>query len=86
MHTKQHHTVIIEGIEVKFPFEPYSAQVKYMEKVIKTLNKKKTHALLESPTGTGKTLSLLCATFAWLVHNRGNPSKKVKKGMYKYKK
>jgi len=54
---------MIEGIEISFPYEPYKPQVEYMKAVIKALNGKK-NALLQSPTGTGKTLSLLCACLA----------------------
>ncbi|KAK5643901.1 hypothetical protein RI129_007746 [Pyrocoelia pectoralis] len=58
-------TVNIRGIPVTFPFEPYELQKDYMEKVIECLQNE-TNAVLESPTGTGKTLSLLCASLAWL--------------------
>ncbi|GLT52921.1 hypothetical protein SLA2020_262300 [Shorea laevis] len=54
----------IRGINVDFPFEAYDCQLVYMEKVIQSLQEK-CNALLESPTGTGKTLCLLCATLAW---------------------
>ncbi|XP_047306284.1 regulator of telomere elongation helicase 1 homolog [Impatiens glandulifera] len=57
-------TYKIRGIDVDFPFEAYDCQLVYMEKVIQSLQEKR-NALLESPTGTGKTLCLLCATLAW---------------------
>lgn len=58
--------VMISGIPVNFPFEPYEVQKVYMERVIESLQNN-TNALLESPTGTGKTLSLLCSSLAWLL-------------------
>ncbi|OMO54112.1 Helicase-like, DEXD box c2 type [Corchorus capsularis] len=57
-------TYRIRGIDVDFPFEAYDCQLVYMEKVIEALQTR-CNALLESPTGTGKTLCLLCATLAW---------------------
>ncbi|WRX27695.1 ATP-dependent helicase [Theobroma cacao] len=57
-------TYKLRGIDVDFPFEAYDCQLVYMEKVIEALQKR-CNALLESPTGTGKTLCLLCATLAW---------------------
>lgn len=55
----------LRGIPVEFPFEPYELQKNYMEKVIECLQNEQ-HGVLESPTGTGKTLSLLCSSLAWL--------------------
>ncbi|XP_022124379.2 regulator of telomere elongation helicase 1 homolog [Pieris rapae] len=57
---------MICGIPVNFPFEPYDVQKSYMRKVIESLQNN-TNALLESPTGTGKTLCLLCSSIAWLL-------------------
>lgn len=42
----------ISGVSVSFPYEIYPIQRRYMEKVIETLNKRKSVALLESPTGS----------------------------------
>ena len=59
----------IENIEVLFPFQPYPAQHVFMSSLIKAVDAKQ-NALLESPTGTGKTLSLLCAALGWLKQER----------------
>ncbi|VDK31709.1 unnamed protein product [Taenia asiatica] len=47
-----------------------------LNRVISALNNKQ-GCLLESPTGTGKTLALLCATLGWLEHQMGKGSKSV---------
>ncbi len=66
-----------EGLEVHFPFKPYQCQVDFMNRVVKALQNSE-NALLESPTGTGKTLSLLCASIAWLRHERELLDKNLK--------
>ena len=60
-------TYQIEGISVEFPKSAYPCQLDYMAKNLQAL-KMSSNALLESPTGTGKTLSLLCSTLAWQKH------------------
>ena len=57
-------TLEIRGIPVEFPHAAYPCQISYMSCVIESLEMRK-YALLESPTGTGKTLCLLCAALAW---------------------
>ncbi|CAK81354.1 unnamed protein product (macronuclear) [Paramecium tetraurelia] len=64
----------IENTEIYFPHKPYDVQVKYMESVVQILDKK-CNGLLESPTGTGKTLSLLCSTMGWLHKHRKEQQK-----------
>ncbi|EGD73796.1 hypothetical protein PTSG_05489 [Salpingoeca rosetta] len=54
----------IGGVWVSFPHNPYDLQTAYMNSLIQALNEGK-NAMLESPTGTGKTLCLLCASLAW---------------------
>ena len=54
------------GVRINFPYEkPYPAQKQMMAKIIAAL-KNKENALLESPTGSGKSLALLCSVLGWL--------------------
>ncbi|XP_020379775.2 regulator of telomere elongation helicase 1-like [Rhincodon typus] len=63
----------LDGITIDFPYIPYKCQEDYMSKVIECLQKK-VNGILESPTGTGKTLCLLCASLAWREHVRDSIS------------
>jgi len=68
---KSHVNVKLFNYTVKFPFEPYHIQKEYMACVLRSCAKGE-NALLESPTGTGKTLSLLCASLEWLEQYKLN--------------
>lgn len=67
--SQKHQKITIKNIDIFFPFKPYENQITYMSQVIEGLNNRNLCAL-ESPTGTGKTLCLLCACLAWVNHER----------------
>ncbi|KAH7336846.1 DNA repair helicase [Rhizoctonia solani] len=52
-----------------FPFQPYDIQLELMKSLYTALEDRKV-AVLESPTGTGKSLSLLCGAMTWLRDNK----------------
>ncbi|RKF54277.1 ATP-dependent DNA helicase CHL1 [Erysiphe neolycopersici] len=51
--------------EFYHPYEPYSIQLDFMEVVYSVLENERV-GILESPTGTGKSLSLICGALTWL--------------------
>lgn len=66
---KTHRKLRLSEHEVYFPYDPYDVQNAYMDKVLKAI-KDGENALLESPTGTGKTLCLLAAALTALKQER----------------
>ncbi|CAM9111560.1 unnamed protein product [Discosporangium mesarthrocarpum] len=63
----------IQGFCVSFPKgkKPFPSQFAVMSKMLLGLRQGK-NCLLESPTGTGKTLALLCSALAWQRQQRLN--------------
>ncbi|XP_033112136.1 Fanconi anemia group J protein homolog [Anneissia japonica] len=54
----------IGGVKVLFPFKAYPSQLSMMNKIIRGVQRGQ-NCLLESPTGSGKSLALLCSAIAW---------------------
>ncbi|KAJ6620765.1 helicase C-terminal domain-containing protein [Mycena sp. CBHHK59/15] len=58
-----------------FPYSPpYPIQVELMRHLYTSIEKRKV-TIVESPTGTGKTLSLLCASLTWLADEKSRAKK-----------
>ncbi|CAK9082931.1 Regulator of telomere elongation helicase 1 homolog [Durusdinium trenchii] len=55
---------IVNGLEAWFPVEPLPSQLQLLSAAVEAMEKR-TVALLESPTGTGKTLALLTSSLAF---------------------
>ena len=47
------------------PYQPYSIQLEFMQQLYRCIEDKKV-GIFESPTGTGKSLSLICGALTWL--------------------
>ncbi|KAM9733847.1 Fanconi anemia group J protein isoform 2-T4 [Menidia menidia] len=54
----------IGGVKIQFPCKAYPSQLAMMNSIVRGLNSGQ-HCLLESPTGSGKSLALLCSTLGW---------------------
>ncbi|XP_069390680.1 Fanconi anemia group J protein isoform X2 [Paralichthys olivaceus] len=73
----------IGGVKIHFPCKAYPSQLAMMNSIVRGLNYGH-HCLLESPTGSGKSLALLCSALGWQqaqfakLHEGGSPAE-VKK-------
>ncbi|VYS51568.1 unnamed protein product [Arabidopsis thaliana] len=52
-----------------FPYKPYSIQIDFMNALYQFLDKGGV-SMLESPTGTGKSLSIICSALQWLTDRK----------------
>ncbi|EJT75898.1 DEAD_2 domain-containing protein [Gaeumannomyces tritici R3-111a-1] len=59
------------AVDFNHPFTPYDVQLEFMSTVYSVLQQGDGQvAVLESPTGTGKSLSLICACMTWLRRHK----------------
>ncbi|XP_073400309.1 ATP-dependent DNA helicase DDX11 isoform X2 [Dendrobates tinctorius] len=56
-----------DPVTFPFPFPPYPIQEQFMTELYRVLEAGKV-GIFESPTGTGKSLSLICGSLTWLRH------------------
>uniref|UniRef100_A0A3Q2ZJI7 DNA 5'-3' helicase n=1 Tax=Kryptolebias marmoratus TaxID=37003 RepID=A0A3Q2ZJI7_KRYMA len=61
----------IGGVKIHFPCRAYPSQLAMMNSIIRGLNYGQ-HCLLESPTGSGKSLALLCSALGWQQAQTGD--------------
>ncbi|KAJ1959217.1 ATP-dependent DNA helicase chl1, partial [Dipsacomyces acuminosporus] len=57
-----------DASEYSFPMNPYDIQLDFMRRLFETIENG-SFGIFESPTGTGKSLSIICGALTWLKHN-----------------
>ncbi|KAF0986820.1 hypothetical protein HZS_6527, partial [Henneguya salminicola] len=62
-----------------FPYKPYKIQTEFMDELYEIFNKGHI-GLFQSPTGTGKTMSILCGSLKWLTDHE----KSIRENIYEY--
>jgi len=65
-----------EEIDFGFPFTPYEIQFKFMKTLYSAIDDNKI-GIFESPTGTGKSLSLICGSLKWLQDYEEKQKKEI---------
>uniref|UniRef100_A0A8C7UFV2 DNA 5'-3' helicase n=1 Tax=Oncorhynchus mykiss TaxID=8022 RepID=A0A8C7UFV2_ONCMY len=68
----------IGGVKIQFPCKAYPSQLAMMNSIVRGLNHGQ-HCLLESPTGSGKSLALLCSALAWQQAQYGKGAEWIEK-------
>ncbi|KAF5251641.1 hypothetical protein FANTH_3251 [Fusarium anthophilum] len=63
----------LEKLDFHHPYTPYDVQEQFMKAVYNVLETGNGQVgILESPTGTGKSLSLICASLTWLRNHKSH--------------
>ncbi|KAI1385162.1 DNA repair helicase [Hypoxylon trugodes] len=77
----------VRKIDFHHPYTPYDVQEQFMNTVYNVLQQGEGQiGILESPTGTGKSLSLICAALTWLRnHKRSRFESSVAEAAGKFK-
>ena len=57
------------------PYDPYGIQLQFMSSLYECIEERKV-AVFESPTGTGKSLSLICGSMTWLRDHKRKTNEK----------
>lgn len=78
--TNQEFTEILDDVppEFPFPFDAYEIQQNFMKNLYYTLDNSK-FGIFESPTGTGKSLSLICGILKWYYNHKKTNVEKIEK-------
>ncbi|XP_045479917.1 ATP-dependent DNA helicase DDX11 [Harmonia axyridis] len=66
-----------------FPFPAYDIQNDFMRALYKTIDERN-FGIFESPTGTGKSLSIICGSIRWLKDHNEHRRKILTKAVEKY--